>query len=131
MKGTGCQRKALNYLFVLTDPYIDYSKPFDVLECTEECANMKACQCSACACCSGCSDLCQCQFSSQVNNRVMENILGFGDELYRYSFDCDISFSSFFSRTAEGYVRDNASDYSDEDELSDDSCGDIDLFDVE
>ena len=92
MKGTGCQRKALNDLFVLTDPFIDYTKQIDVLECTDECANMKACQCSACGCCTGCSDVCQCQFSSKVNNRVLENILGLGDEKYRYSFDCEYFF---------------------------------------
>ena len=43
----------------------------------------------------------------------------------------NISFSSSFFRTAEGYIRDNVSEVSDEDELSDDCCGDIDLFDVE
>ena len=43
----------------------------------------------------------------------------------------NISFSSSFFRTAEGYIRDNVSEVSDEDELSDDYCGDIDLFDVE
>ena len=43
----------------------------------------------------------------------------------------NISFSSTFFRTAEGYIRDNASEGSDEDELSDNCCGDFDLFDLE
>ena len=43
----------------------------------------------------------------------------------------NITFSSSFFRTAEDYIRDNASEGSDEDELSDDCCGDFDLFDLE
>ena len=84
MKGKECQRRALNDLFTLSDPLVDYTKELVINECTDDCAVMQTCQCSYCYCCSVCSDSCDCKYSSQDENTVMENILGFGDESYRY-----------------------------------------------
>ena len=85
LKGSACYRKGLNQMFVLEKPFIDYTKPDVIKHCDfKYCEDMGACQCSACKCCSSCSDKCQCQLSIHDDTRMVERILGFGDDRYRY-----------------------------------------------
>ena len=85
LKGSACLRKGLNQMFVLEKPFIDYTKPDVIKHCDFKCCeDMGACQCSACKCYSSCSDKCQCQFSIHDDARMVERILGLGDDSYRY-----------------------------------------------
>ena len=85
LRGSSCYRKGLNQMFVLKNPFIDYTKPDAVKSCDyQECESKGVCQCSYCSCCSFCSDKCECQFSIHDPAKMVETILGFGDERYRF-----------------------------------------------
>ena len=87
LRGNNCIRKAMNGLFKLSEPLVDYSEHNSPVSCEDAgCEDIKICQCSLCCCCSNCSNLCCCQFSVSSPNAVMEKILRLGDDSYRYSF---------------------------------------------
>ena len=110
MKGNECLRKSLNDLFVLSDPFIDYTKQPIVNGCSDECVKQQTCHCSACQCCSVCNASCECLYSIQDSKVKMEEVLGCGGESYR---------------EVERFMLDNASDVSDGSEFLDDFEEDI------
>ena len=85
LRGNDCIREAMNNLFRLSEPLVDYSESKTHLSCEDAgCEVSKICRCSLCCCCSNCNILCCCQFSVSSSNAVMEKILKLGDSNYRY-----------------------------------------------
>ena len=85
-RGNCCLREAMNGLFQLSDPLVDYSEPTALVSCERAtCELVRVCQCSKCCCCSYCNSQCCCPFSVSSSNEVMEKILGLGDNSYRYA----------------------------------------------
>ena len=79
-RGNCCLREAMNGLFQLSDPLVDYTEPTALVSCERAtCELVRVCQCSKCCCCSYCNSQCCCPFSVSSPNEVMEKILGFGD----------------------------------------------------
>jgi len=69
MKDSPCIRSALNELFVLSNPLVDYSAPPIRLDCQDAgCELSEVCLCSGCKCCSGCTDSCECPRSIKDPN---------------------------------------------------------------
>ena len=84
-RGSCCLREAMNSLFQLSNPLVDYSEAKAPVSCEgANCELVRACQCSNCCCCSYCNSQCCCPFSVLSPNEVMEKILGLGDKSYRY-----------------------------------------------
>ena len=84
IKGNSCIRSALNGLFVLTNPFVDYTAETIKKDCSAAgCELSEVCICSLCKCCSVCTEECVCSKSSKDMNIIFASLLGFGDEKYR------------------------------------------------
>jgi len=82
--GDNCLRSGTNKLFTLTNPDRDYSDFAERFECLQlGCDLDELCDCAACKCCSECNSKCSCEFAVSDPNKVMERILGLGDDNYR------------------------------------------------
>ena len=62
---------------------LDYSIQEEITTCSE-CELDLICSCSLCSCCSVCTQRCTCPRATKDVDRKMEEILGFGDENYRW-----------------------------------------------
>ena len=62
---------------------VDYTETMDPETCDLECD--EGCRCQLCVCCSVCSEQCKCSSNILDLNEKMQNILGFGDENYRFA----------------------------------------------
>ena len=81
MKGNSCIRSALNTLFVLANPLVDYTTDIVKKDCVAAgCELSEMCICSLCKCCTVCTDECICVKSSKDQNIIFKSLLGFGDE---------------------------------------------------
>merc|ERR1712183_651088 len=57
LRGSDCIRSALNDLFVLSTPLVDYSSDPTALDCEDAgCELFQSCQCSLCKCCTICTE---------------------------------------------------------------------------
>ena len=84
IKGSSCIRSAMNKLFVLSDPLMDYSADPIPLDCPDAgCELSDICLCSLCQCCSVCTEMCTCMKALKDENIKFASLLGFGDDNYR------------------------------------------------
>ena len=84
IKGSSCIRSAMNKIFVLSDPLMDYTADAIPLDCPDAgCELSDRCLCSLCQCCSVCTETCKCPKSQKDENVILASLLGFGDDNYR------------------------------------------------
>ena len=76
-------RKNKKGIIKLLNHLVDYSVATEVSMCVSQtCLVDGMCSCSACLCCSVCSDKCLCPAASADPNLRLAQLLGFGDEEY-------------------------------------------------
>ena len=79
-------RTGLNSLFELKNPLVEYTIDRETKNCADlSCQERQACLCSLCSCCSVCSGRCDCPQATLDPNKKLAELLGFGDEKYRYN----------------------------------------------
>ena len=85
MRGGECIRAGLNALFELKNPLVEYTPVRETKICADlNCSEKQACLCSLCSCCSVCSSQCSCPEAESDPNQKIAELLGFGDDKYRY-----------------------------------------------
>ena len=86
-------RKGINKLFTINNFEINlytismYSVEYTVEKEGKSCRELNCkdiCACNLCLCCSVCTENCDCPVSINEPNGKMSNLLGFGDENYRF-----------------------------------------------
>ena len=84
MKGKSCIRSALNTLFVLSNPLVDYTAEIIKEDCVAAgCELSEVCICSLCKCCTVCAEERNCLKAFKDQNIIFKSLLGFGDENFR------------------------------------------------
>ena len=76
------------WLWITINEYVitaTYSNEKVSLPCGEECLLSGACVCALCSCCSNCTLGCSCKMAL-FENKKMEQVLGLGDETYRFLY---------------------------------------------
>ena len=77
-------RKAMNDLFSIDNALIVYASGTEEVTCeASDCSSLEYCDCTACNCCSYCTEGCQCAEAIKDGNLQVARRLKLGDESYR------------------------------------------------